>query len=103
MSTCARCNSPRSVCVCGHSRKGGRKRRRKAKPRVPKGRYYLCESAKGETCGVHHRSWTAAVRHAKRLRKKERNRAAYFNAGKSRKNRQKPVEWLAGKARQGRA
>lgn len=81
--TCARCKGSASVCVCSYTRGAGR-RRKKRKPaarKAPTGTYYVCESDAGRTCGTHHRTFTAATKHAQVMRRKDRERRAYFSGG----------------------
>lgn len=60
------CRPPKGVGVRSYTR-GAPKRRRRRKSSKPAGKYYECVSVSGRKCGVHHKTFTAAVAHRKRL------------------------------------
>jgi hypothetical protein len=95
VSKCARCSAPASVCVCGYTRKAGKRRKKKkrAARKPPAGRYWVCLSGTGRTCGVHHRTMSAAVNHARKLRRKERERRSYLYGHRKRSRQPKLTEW----------
>jgi hypothetical protein len=96
VAKCARCSAPASVCVCGYTRKAGkrRKKRKTTRKAPPPGQlYFVCESSTPRTCGVHHRRFAAAAKHARQLRRKESLRRAYFGGNRPRTKRPKLTTW----------
>jgi hypothetical protein len=93
---CTRCSSPASVCVCGYTRKAGKRRKRKrAARKAPAGRYWVCKSSTGRTCGVHHRTLSACVAHLRKLRRKDRERRSYTYGHRPRHRQPKLATWNA--------
>jgi hypothetical protein len=90
---CTRCSSPQSVCVCGYTRKGAKRRKKRAARKAPTGRYWVCESSGGRTCGVHHRTMSAAYNHVRKLRRKARERFSYLHGHKPRSRRPARTDW----------
>lgn len=78
------CSPPKSVKVRAYDRgSGATKRRRRAKAKAVQAAkpidYYECEDTKGNLCGTHHRTFSGAVAHRKRLDKAARAYRARHN------------------------
>jgi hypothetical protein len=64
------CGPPKTQAVKGYTR-GAPKRKRKQP--TPTGPYWTCVNRTGRTCGVHHRKFTGALSHRKKLDKAARD------------------------------
>lgn len=65
------CTPPKGISVSSYLRSKPRKSRKGARTK-PGETYWTCETPSGHTCGTHHRTITAADRHARSLNKQDR-------------------------------